>query len=170
MSDRTYLSGYLYNVADGTAEQVANIFHQYGLTFDIEKAAWTGELINEMIVDDIPFLAEQWRCGDGRGLADELEALGATFMFHEDPAYEWLGDLYAFDPEFGAFQRPCNADGDVVVTEAEYLAMMRSTHTAGQLVDAVSRAFGVGYLGQFERKVEKLRKERSTKLCSDSAS
>lgn len=72
------------------------------------------------------------------GSADEYgtwlidAAPGCSFILWEDPAYQWLGSLWAYAPDLGSFTAECDADGTVTLSPDEIRGVIRKSRDAVQ--------------------------------------
>jgi hypothetical protein len=90
-------------------------------------------------IDDVPvvtigerYLAQDVSCSSAGEYGDALReaAPGASFVLWEDPAYEWLGTLYAYAPDLGVFTAECDQDGTVVLSQDVTLQAVRGATDA----------------------------------------
>lgn len=132
MSDRTPVQ---LIVADCPIDQVAavlDLVKRFGLHV-------------EYITDDQPvdgqlglgvtYMDTEVVCGSAFTMARQLQqtAPDASWEVWEDPAYEWLGDLYRFTPELGLFTAECNSQGDPVFTDEQVLRLFDEHPTRDRL-------------------------------------
>jgi hypothetical protein len=67
--------------------------------------------------------ANEVRCGHAEDLHTDLlriakdEGQDFAWYVYEDPAYEWLGQVWVHVPGFEDFHSDCDADGGTVLTE-----------------------------------------------------
>ena len=138
-------------MSDRTSFQV----HVYACPEDQREAA-LGALTEAMGEPDEgePGELEMMTCyeisvGTGADLSAELVkvAPGASFLMWEDPAYQWLGDLYAYTPELGMFTCACDADGTPVMNASQVTRVIEATGgNAEQITEAIYKAMGDPWL------------------------
>ena len=153
MSDHTEMSGWLYSVPKGKAKKVAALFNDYALDEDhgarYHKGAWTPAEVRELIDAQVQFTDDQFQCGSGHDLAKALRKLGCVFEFHEDPKYEWMGDLHMWHPELGQFYSICDADGETTIGSSEIQHLERKFPKAGSRWVELRARLGVDYIEKF---------------------
>lgn len=131
MSDRTNLQAYVYDCPEDQRTAAHDVLagdYGLGLDWDARKpGSGAGDELNmtEAYTDD------QMRVGSAREVAEALReaAPGASFVLWEDPAYEWLGDVFAYTPKLGMFSAPCDANAVPMFT-GEQMRKLVSEATA----------------------------------------
>ena len=149
MGDRTNMSGYLHMVPKGKAKKVAALLEEEGVAQDWDSyqrsPAWDAQTVRYIMENDIQFTDDQWTCGAGHDLAKKLRKLGVAFEFHEDPKYEWMGDLHMYHPELGQFYSTCDADGEVQISATEVSDLEKKYPKAGSRWVKLRERLGLDY-------------------------
>jgi len=159
MGDRTEMSGFLYEVPKGKAKLVAYVLEEWGVTRDWDEGVgssdWDAAVVRDCIEAGIQFTDTQWGCGRGHELAKELKDLGVTFEFHEDPKYEWMGDLHMFHPELGEFYALCDADGEVQISAHVILELEKKYPKVSGRWVRLRELLGADYIEAFRKLLRK---------------
>ncbi len=132
MSDRSFVSAVVYAAPEHLHEQV------------------TALLVEHLGIDEQPLVLglsyeeEQVSLGNGQRLAYALRDLSAdlAFSIHQSAHYEYDGDWQAQVPGLGFLDVVESAAGEVVVDQAELLAVATSAATGWEMVRAVARLYG----------------------------
>jgi uncharacterized protein DUF3145 len=74
------------------------------------------------------------------------DAPDSVYMMFTDPKYEFLGSLEIYTPELGVFQAECDAEGNVVLSPGDLIAMIDAAADGGQSIEqlrmTVQKALG----------------------------
>lgn len=62
----------------------------------------------------------------------------------EDPAYEWLGEVWCYEPSVGLFRAECDASGHPVVYAQQIEELIGKTQGRDELVQELRRVTGAG--------------------------
>jgi len=111
VSDRTSFHCYVYRCpGKRAARRVAELLSG----FELDQ---TSQPRPELDLS-LPYTEPEVSLGYGEELAADIIAAApkACFVMWEDPAYEWLGVLYAYHPRLGLFQGDCDNSGEVVLS------------------------------------------------------
>ena len=121
MGDRTAFQCTIDACPEDQREAVREILDEYADHLD-----WTDALPAELSLDR-QYTAHEVSLGTAQEITGRLTkaAPGAAFLLWEDPAYQWLGDVYAHTPELGTFTAACDADGNPVYTREQIAAMVK---------------------------------------------
>ena len=111
MADRTSARLIIHDCPADQVRAVLDVIRNYDLTDEGQPK------------DDRITLGESWSayeisCGSASEIDSALQATapGASWTVWEDPAYEWLGDIYRYVSGLGSWSAQCNADGEPVFT------------------------------------------------------
>ena len=131
MSDRTNFQVYVYECPEDQHDAAVDAIREVAGEWEEGSA---DDLAAGLIMYDA-------RCGIAGEMAAALaEAVpGASFYLWEDPAYEWLGDVYAYTPALGMFTAECDSNGEPMFRLSDVLATIG---TANGDAEAVKRAMG----------------------------
>ena len=153
MGDSTNMSGFLYSVPKGKAKKVAAVFDDYAVAQDWDtyqrSGAWDAAAVRYIMANDIQFTDDDWRCGEGHELAKALRKLNVAFEFHEDPKYEWMGDLHMYHPKLGQFYSACDADGEVQISASQISGLEKKYPKAGSRWVKLRELLGLDYHDAF---------------------
>ena len=133
MSDRTTFQVYLYECPEDQREAALGAIREVAGEWDEGAADQPGE----------GFTIYEARLGTAMDTAHRLAeaAPGASFYMWEDPAYEYLGDVYAYTPALGMFTAQCDSYGEPVFT----LSQIEQYHNAAYgfvVTDTIRKAMG----------------------------
>lgn len=111
MGDTTNLQCRIYACPPEQVRAVLTALAEYHLNDD-----WMSfdQMPMSALVLGRPNVSNEVSCGSADELAGTLmeTAPGASFELWEDPKYEWLGSLWRYTPDLGAFSAECDADGN----------------------------------------------------------
>jgi hypothetical protein len=149
------MSGLLHAVPKYKTRGVARLFNEYDLEQDWGwgPSSWDGTMVRALISRGLNFTSESFRCGDSDRLADELQALGCTFELHEEPKYEWLGELHLFHPALGRRDMLCDADGEPLIPMSMFREIEKEGGNVGIRYAKIRKRIGVVYLDTFYKEV-----------------
>ena len=140
MGDRTAFQCTIDACPEDQREAVREILDEYADHID-----WTRRLPRELAMGQ-PYTAHEVSCGTAQEIAGSLvdAAPGVSFTLWEDPAYQWLGDVYAHTPELGMFHAECDANGNPVYSPAQVADMIREATSRVPGISAADLATEVG--------------------------
>lgn len=141
MGDRTYARLIVHRWPKGKKQREAveeTIADAFGL--DVERH-----------VDGESFSDDQVSCGVISEVIAHLADHAPTGVYeaHEDPKYEWLGDLWWWHPKLGAYTAECDANGQAVFSVSVVLS------TVGKTAEELDLLTGQPWRRKFDRLVEK---------------
>lgn len=112
MVDRTAGTLIVHSCPPHRVRAVCQILGEYDLNDDNAESSPT-----DQIVLGQSYSAGGIACGEAETIANALvgAAPEAIFTVWEDPAYEWLGELYRYAPEHGMFSASCDSEGNAVL-------------------------------------------------------
>ena len=154
MGDRTAFAGYLHAVPKGKAKKVAGIFEEFGFSADWDSHHynyWSAEQVRELVATGIQFTDDEFNCGSSGDVAKQLMALDVVFECHEDPKYEWLGEMHVFHPEVGHFSAECTGDGQAVITDGEVDNICALFEHPESIVVEIRNRLGLDFMKAFRK-------------------
>ena len=152
MGDYTCMSGYLHAVPKFKTRGVARLFNEHDIDEDYAgrgPITWDGTMVRSMVNYGLNFTSESFRCGDSGELADGLQAQGCTFELHEEPKYEWLGELHMFHPKLGRMDALCDADGEPLIPISQFRAIEEEGGTVRVRHAKMREKLGIDYLDAY---------------------
>jgi len=165
MGDYTNLTMTVYSADPMVRTAVRGIFEDYSGTFtwrDEEDATSLSFGVNEARCGSAQELASalttamtdpshETECGFCKGggceNCDDSGVVMVTlspfaFTLWEDPKYEWLGELWRYAPEAGAYSADCDADGNAVLNTSQVLKLVQEATDLVALKAEVARLTG----------------------------
>ncbi|MFC7345048.1 DUF3145 family protein [Saccharopolyspora griseoalba] len=129
--DRTYGSAVIHACPPGRAGVIARILlEDFRLTVDPVQGDELPDGDDRWVVRvGECYYASEWSVGTAEELANELvqAAPDATFTVHEDPAYEFLGEMFSYVPVMGIFNSDCDQFGEPHFSLSALLALDRES-------------------------------------------
>lgn len=148
MADHTYFQFYVYDCPMGEREGIISALEDVLGEPVLEKAElglWHATHTYGSASEDV-------------GNAVAAKAPGATFLTWTDPAHDWLGSLFAYEPELGAFQCDCDANGAPIPPEsAVRAAVLRSLRLRGDSAESMERCLDELYGTAWFSRIDELR-------------
>lgn len=122
MSDRTHLTLKISDCPASQAQAVIDLIDQHGLHPECDQP---GQPADDQLGLGLAYMDHEVTCGSAQEISTHLQRVApeASWEVHEDPAYEWFGDLYRFTPGLGVFTAECDAQGEPVFTPAQIRPM-----------------------------------------------
>lgn len=155
MGDRSYVSLWIYEIPQGKTEDVLKVLEDYGFScYGTSSVLDTNRLL-EVVGERDDLFIEDTRIGTANEVSDELEELGVTHQSHQDPVYEFMGDLHRFHPELGRWDGDANADADAVITALHLRYHVRRQdpmpggHWNTEVIQWIDRRLGITYEDKF---------------------
>lgn len=157
MSDRTSMSGFLFEVPKYKTRGVARLFNEHRVSEDWgdHPSTWDGTMVRRMVANGLNFTSDSFRCGDSDELADGLQALGCTFELHEEPKYEWLGELHVFHPKLGRLDTLCDADGEPLIPISMFRQIEEDGGTVEERHAIMRKKLGIDYLDAYWEEIRR---------------
>ena len=156
MGDYTSMSGYLHAVPKYKTRGVARLFNKYGIDEDYNDyypTTWDGTMVRSMVNRGLNFTSSDFRCGDSGELADGLQAQGCTFELHEEPRYEWLGELHMFHPKLGRMNALCDANGEPLIPISMFRAIEEEGGGVRERHAKMREKLGIDYLDAYWKEI-----------------
>ncbi|RLA20259.1 MAG: hypothetical protein DRQ56_03595 [Gammaproteobacteria bacterium] len=125
MGDRSYVSLWIYDIPERIAEDVLEVLDDYGFT-TYGTEPFTVATMLEVVDNKDIFFIEEASLSTADEVSDKLESLGVTHQSHQDPRYEYAGDLHRFHPDLGRWDSDANADADAIISAFQFRYKMRS--------------------------------------------
>lgn len=165
MGDYTNLTMHVYSADPMVRKAVRRIFENYSGTYTFEDEETDTCLsigVNEARCGSAQELASalttamtdpshEADCGfckgegcencDGDGVV-MVKLSPFAFTVSEDPAYEWLGEIWRYAPGAGAFSAECDADGDVLLNTHTLVGIVRAATDLAALQAEIERLSG----------------------------
>lgn len=135
MSDRTTFQVYVYECPEDQREAAVAAIREVAGEWDEGTLPRPGE----------GFTFYEVRLGTAMDTAAKLTeaAPGASFYMWEDPAYEYLGDMYARTPALGSFTAQCDSYGEPVYGCSQVIEML---NRVGGDMEALKREMGAPWV------------------------
>ena len=150
MSDRSAVTLWIYEIPERKAEDVLEVIEDYGFTQDwFGSDPFTVEALLEGVDNQETFFIEEASLGTALEVSQRLEDLDVAHRAHQDPKYEWSGDLRMFHPKIGSWQGQADADGNAIVPDHQIRYYMKRSVNPVTLLDRIKEAVGITYEDRF---------------------
>jgi len=139
VSDRTPVQLTVYDCPPSQAAAALRVIHEYGLRFEFLNE---GQPADDQLGLGLTYMDPEVPCGSAQLIAHTLQesAPRASWEVWEDPAYEWLGDLYRFTPDLGLWTANCDTEGTPLFTPDDVHRLAALPNTTDE--PARARALG----------------------------
>jgi hypothetical protein len=131
MGDWTSGAATIHTCPPHRVRRVLDIFAEHDLTpEDAEYIQDTEDTEDDTTLHVGEWYTANFTCGSAVNLSTELinHAPEVAFTVYEQPAYEWVGTICTYVPELGLFTAACDANGDVLLTQKDVLALESQPH------------------------------------------